>query len=614
MSFFAGSAFLKALGWALLNSVWQFSILCFFYWLLAAGVKKLTATAKHAIALYLLFAGTVLFIISLSWKYYSYPAPAGLTGTGFVIENNNYYTVWQTAQQLMDRLMPYWSLLYLICIAVLFVKFCLFVRQANQLQRTGISKMKADWRIYVRKIAEQLGIEKEVKAVLSSRIDTPQVIGFLKPVILVPVACLTHLTTGQLEAVLLHELVHIKRNDYLVNLFVTSTEILFFFNPFVKQLVTSIRKEREYSCDDMVLQFQYQPCNYAAALLTLEKYRETAVTFGIAASGKNQKQLLVRIERLIGIKNKQQNFSPLGAYFLALLLLGFIAVVNPAKMAVDKLGAQYLINHYPKKNTGNRAYNKEANLYYFTAANTATHPLKSFLKKNNLSTDLPVLNKRKNDDGNEEKDLEPVLAGGESVTSDNIQTASQTETRDFSLPENNTAALPPDAELPATTPYVPASSFSYQFIPDTSQPKTKSETYNERVAREALIKAKKAIEVINWQKIEKELKYNKRDLAKLKLEITNELAKLNWQQINKDVQVQLNMEQLDKMQELVQQDQAIKKYQQDQVFYEALQKQLQEQDRVIKESDTQVQKTQKSLLQQQKKVQVEMKKRRIVYI
>lgn len=612
MSFFMASPFLTALGWALLNSVWQFAVAGSIYWLVTMCLKNLTAAARHAIALGLLFSGTLIFLINLSWKYYSYPAGSeDILNSGFVIASDSWYNVWHRSQQFINSIMPYGSLLYLISVAALFIKFCIFVQNANRLCTRGIQKMDAGWRIYTRNLAEQLGISRQVKAVLSMQVDTPQVIGVLKPVILVPFACLTNLTTEQLEAVLLHELVHIKRNDYLVNLFIASAEILFFFNPFVKQLINAIRKEREYSCDDMVVQFQYQPQQYAAALLTLEKNRTAPVTFGIAAGGKDRKQLLARVKRIVGIKDNRQDFSQLGAYLAAALLLGFIAFVNPAKVAVDKL--EPVLAEYAVKEAG-RQYIPEGQTFFTN--NKTIKPLLKATHPHNKNVARVILVNNDNEDAVDNtprEDVIPAETQGQELSEENIQTAAAKETRDFSLPENEMAAAPAP-ELAAVTPYVPASSFSYQFIQDSSRPKAKGETYNEHAAHEALIKAKKAMEAINWQKIEKSLKYPKRDLAKLKLEITGELARLNWQQINKDAQVELNLDQAGKLKEVMEQEQVIKRYSQTQAYYEAVQKQLLEQEQLIKANDLQMQKTQQAVEQQQKKIKLEMKKRRIIYI
>jgi paraquat-inducible protein B len=145
-------------------------------------------------------------------------------------------------------------------------------------------------------------------------------------------------------------------------------------------------------------------------------------------------------------------------------------------------------------------------------------------------------------------------------------------------------------------------------------PKMKGETYNERIAKDALIKVQRAFEQINWQKIERQLKYNRRDIAKLKKEIALQIQNLDWQKINSDVQTRLSQQQLEKLQQVINQDQAIKQYQQHEAYSEALQKQLAEQERVMKESQQRMRESQQAAEQQQKKFQLEMKKRRIICI
>ncbi len=616
MYLFAASPFLKALGWALLNSLWQFAACWLLYRICITGIKKLTAAARHSIAVFLLFSGTVSFIASLSWKYYMNAATdsSGLLDIG----NTSYYTTWHTANTALDAIMPYWSVVYLLCVLFLFIKFCLFVRRAGNLQNNGITKMNALWRTYVKNVAAQLGIKKEVKALLSVNIDTPQVIGFIKPVILLPAACLTNLTTEQLEAVLLHELVHIKRNDYLVNLFVTSVEILFFFNPFVKQMTASIRKEREYSCDDMVIQFQYQPHNYASALLTLEKSRMLPVTYGIAASGKNQQQLLTRIERIMGMPHKQTGIYHIAACLMALLLLGFIATINPAKVAVDKFGTDALL--LATTALPGFSYSEETPAIIATTPPPPATPQKNAAaKKDNASSTVIAAKKNElyqngllqavsyaandeEDDGNAEDE--------------NIQAATRKENIEFSLPPKEPAAVPATATPDAVVeePYVPASSFSYQLTQDTAMPKIKGTTYTEHVQKDAVLKVQKALEQINWQKIEKQLKYNRRDIAKLKQEITCQIESLNWQKINNDVKSQLSQEQLEKLQDAVKREQQIKRYQLTEAYNEALQRQLAEQEQLMRESHQRATESRKATEAQEKKLQQEMKKKRIIYI
>ncbi|MEP7279038.1 MAG: M56 family metallopeptidase, partial [Bacteroidota bacterium] len=204
MYFFTASPFLKALGWALVDSIWQFAICWLLYYILTTVIHKLVAAARHTMALFFLTLGTVSFIVEVSWKYYTSSAGLALPGTSRLADDVYLNHNLQTTESWLDSMMPYWSLLYLACILLLFIKLCFFMRRAGSLQHHGITKINAAWKCYIKKVSAQLGIQKEVNAFLSVHIDTPQVIGFLKPVILIPAACLANLSMEQVEAVLLH--------------------------------------------------------------------------------------------------------------------------------------------------------------------------------------------------------------------------------------------------------------------------------------------------------------------------------------------------------------------------------------------------------------------------
>ena len=219
------------------------------------------------------------------------------------------------------------------------------------IRNNGLKKIDVAWRLYVRNTAAAMGITRDVKIWLSEWVNSPVTIGYLKPIILIPVAAINNLTPHQLEAVILHELSHIHRYDYFLNLIISFIRTILYFNPFVKLLVKSIEKERELSCDEMVLQFQYKPGEYASALLRLEqnKYRQMVM----AAAGKNH-DLLNRIESILGMRKK--GWNPLRQLaFATLTILGitllhfFIAVNEPGKKQgfyslTSELSPYYFLN------------------------------------------------------------------------------------------------------------------------------------------------------------------------------------------------------------------------------------------------------------------------------
>ena len=196
----------------------------------------------------------------------------------------------------------------------------------------GLSKADVEWRMFVRRVTEQLGITKRVHIWISELVTSPVTIGYLKPVILIPMAAVNNLSANQMEAVLLHELAHIRRYDYFVNLILKFIQSILYFNPFVKSFISIVEREREKSCDEMVIQFQYDPHGYASALLALEKTNHLHKSLAVAASGRKN-DLLHRIECIMGIRNKSVvSFNKLAGLMAGLLcIIGLNAVVILSK-------------------------------------------------------------------------------------------------------------------------------------------------------------------------------------------------------------------------------------------------------------------------------------------
>jgi hypothetical protein len=141
-----------------------------------------------------------------------------------------------------------------------------------------------------------------VRVLISTLADSPSVVGWLHPAILLPTTSLVNLTTDQLEAVLAHELAHIRRHDYLVNVLQTLAETLFFYQPAVWWASCRIRVERELCCDDLVVEVCGDPVTYARALTKLERLRITKPELAMSSTAG---PLLYRIRRLTGAVEEQ---------------------------------------------------------------------------------------------------------------------------------------------------------------------------------------------------------------------------------------------------------------------------------------------------------------------
>ena len=174
------------------------------------------------------------------------------------------------------------------------------------------------------RLSRRLHIRRAISLLESTLVDVPTVIGWLKPVVLMPATALAGLPMPQLEAILAHELAHIRRHDYLVNLLQTLVETLLFYHPAVWWLSHRIRAEREHCCDDLAVSLCGDPVAYANALADLESLRSTDHHFAMAATGGS---LLHRVRRLIGAPPSHAGRGPAWlAGSVALVLLCGIAL------------------------------------------------------------------------------------------------------------------------------------------------------------------------------------------------------------------------------------------------------------------------------------------------
>ncbi|MER3471149.1 MAG: hypothetical protein C4330_07410 [Chitinophagaceae bacterium] len=287
----SGSQFLQSLGWATLNSFWQAGLLWCLY-LLATHLFQLSSQKKYSLAVTALVSSFAWFLLSFILFFISGKAE-NFAVVKLTIKDN--YSI-------LNIILSAASVAYLLLLSIPTYKLLQNWQHVYRLKKQGLQKSSFNCRLFVQKIGKHLGIQKKVHLYLSELVQSPLTIGFFKPVILLPVAAMNNLTPQQVEAILLHELAHIRRYDYLINILVAVIHTLLYFNPFVKRFLKTIEAERENCCDEMVLQFEYDKLSYASALLALEKQAAQHQLLAMAVTGKNT--LLHRIERIVGMQKK----------------------------------------------------------------------------------------------------------------------------------------------------------------------------------------------------------------------------------------------------------------------------------------------------------------------
>jgi|GEM_PF-6092925 len=204
-------------------------------------------------------------------------------------------------------------------------------------------------------LAAKLRVRRAVTLLESAIVEVPTVLGWLRPVILIPASALTGLTPDQLRAILAHELAHVCRCDYLANILQTVVEILGFYHPAVWWVSSRIRIERENCCDDLAVQVCGNSLQYARALTSLEEIRHSRTDLALAASGGS---LMARIARLLGRPTvDDRRFAWLPGLIALLLVVG---VVIPAALVLGAPDTPPATPHVDLETTEGQAPNADA--------------------------------------------------------------------------------------------------------------------------------------------------------------------------------------------------------------------------------------------------------------
>ncbi|RYY50564.1 MAG: M56 family metallopeptidase [Chitinophagaceae bacterium] len=320
----------------LLHSVWQMALLLLVYYGLISLFRNSPPLARRNLLLLTLGIQLVTSIITF-FLLYSSPLASYTEGIQAILRTLN------TPQDWLNAYAPGVLGLY---IAGLLYNICKTYSSWNMFRHTyrrSLIKAPVDIRLFTTAKALHFSIKRKVQVWCSAHIQSPLTFGFLKPVILLPVAMVNQLTLQQTESLIVHELTHIKNNDYLYNWFLLIIDALFFFNPFVKIAVQQIKREREKTCDVQVLQFNYPAFTYAEALLHIaQQGPSTGMSLSMAAVNKKE-ELLNRIRFFTDEKNLAPTPSSsksigficlLGFFLLNLFFAGiFVTAVRPISPA-----------------------------------------------------------------------------------------------------------------------------------------------------------------------------------------------------------------------------------------------------------------------------------------
>ena len=366
---FSNSQIVETLGWTLLHSFWQIGLItvCLFAALKLA--RKATSNFRYFVSCAAMVLALVLPLATFVW-FENAPAGVDLTnsisGSKQIVlpqaddrKNENFTLAGtenlqsngKTNGQLFGSLESWQNnfenyfapglpvLVWLWFAGVLFfaLKTGGGLWQLHCFKTRKITFPGEEWQARFVELCRKVNVSTKIKFYESALVTAPVVVGWLKPVVLVPGAAFLGLTPAQLEAVIVHELMHVRRLDFAVNMAQALVEIVLFYHPGVWWISSQIRREREFVCDDLVIEFYGERLNYAHALANLEQLRQTAnqrqPQLEVAATGG---RLMNRIQRILQKETEITRANSLWSAGLALVLISaFLMIIFSAGNGVS---------------------------------------------------------------------------------------------------------------------------------------------------------------------------------------------------------------------------------------------------------------------------------------
>ncbi len=355
MNIFLESQLAEALTWTLLHSLWQGFVL----WLLLVIVLKLTKM-KSPSGRYV--SGIMAMFTWLCWMGITFFQQIDTSASTFYeagditfaydmqeessthfFHGEEHAFLYELQYWFQDFVFEYGSLFNLIWLSgfIIFgLKWASGWMYVQYLKKSAYLIAEEHWREKLDVLMRKMDIGKDIQILASDHVMSPILVGHIKPIILFPAALLTGLQPEHLEAIISHELAHVKRHDYLVNIVISGMEMILFYHPAYWWMANMIKKERELCCDDMAVSVIKSPLKYAEALAEVQSYEQSAVSLAMGIQGSNKQFLLGRVKRLLtpSLEKESSHQRPWLSFLLvAGLFMGIWGITSsPLTAAEDK--------------------------------------------------------------------------------------------------------------------------------------------------------------------------------------------------------------------------------------------------------------------------------------
>ncbi|RYY55394.1 MAG: hypothetical protein EOO05_19550 [Chitinophagaceae bacterium] len=325
MYFLFADTWITGIGWTLVHSLWLGLVLAVLGGVLMLVTRKATASVRYALLITLM----VLFLVAVGVTFALMLSATGLTS--YTVSGTVRANGWP-GPSFMDTLTGFFNehsgwivKIWLLLVVLKLGKLIADWFYVSRLKQQQVYSPEPHWQEKLEQLSNHLGVGKMVRVLESALVKVPVVAGHLKPVILLPLGILANLPASEVEAVLLHELAHVRRNDYLVNLVQRVAELLFFFNPGLLWISSLVRNERENCCDDVAIAASENKVGYVQALVS---FREHSLKTPVVVLGfyNKKNQLLDRLQRIVYNRNRTLTGREAGFVSVNVMLLVLLMV------------------------------------------------------------------------------------------------------------------------------------------------------------------------------------------------------------------------------------------------------------------------------------------------
>jgi len=367
MNFVDPQILISTIGWSLIHFLWQGTLITLLYWIITRSIQSIHA--KYWTGMSLVLLSLIIPIFNSYNSSHTASSPNNIELAAQSIHSYQQINIESLLLYLIEISLPYFVLIWGLTVSFLsfrLIKSWLALASIKHECSPDISKQLKQ---YVKNISIKLDLATIPILKVSQQVMVPAAYGVLKPTVLLPLSLISQIPKEQLEAIIKHELCHLKRNDFIHNIIQLCADILLFFHPGIKWMNNDIRHIREQCCDQMVLSQHTEPLTYAKALTNIATFTNGLKLKHSVHLGINDGVLLNRVKFLLQNKSSQSSLMIFMPIIMLIALTTFL--LQPSLIDND---SQPLVTNTSAVNAADSTTHKNNHVFNRNISRISFHP------------------------------------------------------------------------------------------------------------------------------------------------------------------------------------------------------------------------------------------------